>query len=158
MLIGPDMTKFEYKQGEFQVILLDPEGVERHWKFISLMLRRHPDTWDRGQSLPSIRLMLDHNQMKAWLVVRKNVLHMVFFTIEAEFPTCKSLQVVVGIGRDVDEYLGTILSALESWAHRIGCKWVEIIGREGWKKKVAPFGYSHLQSTFVKEISYKGLN
>src|SRR5688572_1567909 len=119
MLIGQTMQKFEYKQGEFKVILLDPDGVERHWKYISLMLQRHPETWNRGQSLPSIRLMLDHNQMKAWLVIRSKSLHMVFFTIEAEFPTCKSLQVVVGIGKDVDEYLGIILSGLETWAHRI---------------------------------------
>ena len=159
MLIAPEHPdNFTFKQGEYTVAMLKEKEIGNNWTIIRQVLEKHPEMWEKGQTLPSLRLLLDTGAMVAWVVMKNSTMYMILFTIELEYPACKSLQVVMGAGKELGDYLGTIASAMEAWAHRRGCKYVEVVGRKGWERRLAQFGYSHLQCTLIKELTYKGLN
>lgn len=46
----------------------------------------------------------------------------------------------VCIGLDADELIGGMYAEIENWARNVGCYAMEIVGREGWQRKLP--GYS----------------
>lgn len=62
-------------------------------------------------------------------------------------PLC-SLWVCVGI--EADELMGGMLAEVERWARSIGCYATEIVGREGWQRKLP--GYTKKAVVLEKRL------
>jgi hypothetical protein len=57
----------------------------------------------------------------------------------------------VCIGLDADELMEGVHSEIEDWARRIGCYALEIVGREGWQKKLP--GYARKAVVLEKRLT-----
>lgn len=60
---------------------------------------------------------------------------------------------IVGLGgRRLDELL-PLLDELEEWGRRNGAQSVEIVGREGWSRRLKARGYEHKSTSVAKALS-----
>ena len=62
-------------------------------------------------------------------------------TRETSYPDIKLLTVEQLAGERFDEWINLIHQSFEDWAKHLGCAGMELIGRPGWKKRLAPYGW-----------------
>lgn len=68
------------------------------------------------------------------------------------YPTgARTIEVVVAAG-DRDEITGPLREQAEEWAKSIGCGFVIVSSREGWRKALRPFGYGAFQTSLIKTL------
>lgn len=115
-------------------------------------MQKYPELWNRGMDLDSLRALLDSGSLTLWVVLEGEILAMAFMTQVVNYPTLKTLEVVWGVGRGMDEWLPLLLSALENFAARGGLDAVDICGRKGWERPLAPFGYEYMSSRYIKKV------
>ena len=48
--------------------------------------------------------------------------------------------------------LFALLPGVEAWAKAMGCPVVEVLGRRGWQRALAPFGFCREGDIMIKEI------
>ncbi len=58
---------------------------------------------------------------------------------------------VWGAGGDMRQLFG-LLPGVEAWAKAMGCSVVEVLGRKGWQRALAPFGFCREGGVMIKEI------
>lgn len=158
MIQAPNTSNLdvEVTDGAFSLLCVPQDCVAQVWGYLSYLLQKEPALWDRGNSLDSIRNSLDGGTVLAWLLLAKDAkVVMAFMTTVMVYPTCKVLCVVWGAGIRLNDYLELALSGLENYANNQGLDFVSIEGREGWKRPLSGFGYHHIQSTFIKDVSIR---
>lgn len=142
---------------EFTVAIVPPTALPILWPMVKEWLQKDVTLWDKGQSLESLKFMIEAGELHLWVVTHNEVIYMSFLTEWKYYPQAKSLKVVWGMGHELEKYILIALSALESYVQRYGAKFVEIDGRDGWAKPLKPFGYVKTQTTFVKEVNIERL-
>lgn len=55
-------------------------------------------------------------------------------------------------GGDLNEIL-SMIPVLEDWGRRVGCTQAHVVGRKGWVRTLAPYGYEHYSTTVRKMLS-----
>lgn len=70
--------------------------------------------------------------LKIWGVVTTRV---------AEYPRLKMLDIVICAGDDLKSWMKPMLEALDVWRVRNECAGLECVGREGWERRLKPFGW-----------------
>lgn len=146
------------EKGAFAIGIVPIIAIDVFWPSLEKMLLEEPELWNRGQTLFSLRTHLLAGDLTLWLVLKEDKVLIAFLTMIESYVTGKSLQIVWGKGEQLQAYLAIALAGVEVFALRSNCTMVEIIGRDGWSKPLAKFGYNKLQTTFIKELSAERLN
>lgn len=68
------------------------------------------------------------------------------------FPTGAKAICVVVAGGDKNEIVGPLRERAEHWARSIGCQFVLVESREGWKRALRPHGYGPFQFSLIKSL------
>lgn len=140
------------ESGEFTIATIPYCTLSAVWGYVKQQLDKDPELWNKGQTYESLRYSIEIGDLQLWLVVKDGFIYMTFLTMFYEYPTQKNLQVVWGMGDQLEKFISVALSGLETFAYKNNCKQIEIIGRDGWKKPLLPFGYVKTQTTFVKDL------
>ena len=157
MILAPncDVLELIVERDSLADFAVPESALDDVWGYVNFLLDKNPELWNTGHTKDSIRTALEQGMLKLWLVVSGAQVLFAFFTQNSVYPNARILSVVWGSGARLSEYIGLVLSALENVAAKTGQHFVSVEGRDGWKKPLANFGYHHLQSQFIKPVSYE---
>ena len=160
MLPIPQFTATDrIKQNDnYSIILVPLAELKTVWNFLSTELDKDTTLWDLGNTKESIKTLLELEVLKLWLVIEHDGrVRMSFLTEYAVNPNGKKQLVVVwGMGEQMTTWLPLVLEALREHARTLGFDYVLIDGRDGWRSVLGKFGYKHLQSRFIHQVSFVG--
>ena len=89
--------------------------------------------------------------MKLWLAFDGATLKGCMVTQLANYPRIKVLSIVAAGGRDAREWM-QFDSTISEYARILDCEAIEFLGRQGWEKMVAPYGYKPVVTVFRKTL------
>lgn len=95
-------------------------------------------------------------EMQAFVALRDARPIMACITRVALYPAQKWLQIPFCGGRDMRAWLEPMLSVLDDLAIAEMCAGIEIFGRPGWQRVLAPYGYApdRLGHILVKRVGF----
>jgi hypothetical protein len=146
------IAAFDAKTG-YQVELLEGEKFERFWPHIANMMQKVPHTWENF-TLDSVYQRAKRSNLQVWAggVGRKATL--IFFTQIAIHATGKNLEVFWGCGEGgLDKGLDVLDAAMDNFAQVQGCRDILVIGRPGWEKRFAPYGFKKVSITLSRPVT-----
>lgn len=95
---------------------------------------------------------IKQENMQLWIVFNdKDEIHAIAVTEVREYPQKLVLTVLLAAGFEVDEWLHH-LKTIESYAKEFGCHYSTIYGRDGWIKKLKPYGYEKTHVVLRKKL------
>ena len=68
-----------------------------------------------------------------------------------EYPRKRLLQIWL-VGGDMEASIEGVLAGADFYAEQHGCDGIEVIGRKGWKRVLAPYGYDYKSVVMIKDI------
>lgn len=94
---------------------------------------------------------LMNRTMKLWLAFDGSELRACCVTQLANYPRIRCLNVLVIAGVGVDDWLH-FSRDVEDYARVLDCEAIEAVGREGWKRVAAQFGYKPIVTIYRKAL------
>ena len=147
----PDAESAEHGHGR-SLCVIDPiPSVEvlDHWDAVVPLLARVLERMDSGRGLEDILTALQERKMQLWSV---NNWQAACVTRLGSMPQWSALTVVYLAGDGLSEWFDDLMEVLESFANDHGCKYVEVVGRKGWKKVGARRGYREAAIVMRKQL------
>jgi hypothetical protein len=126
-----------------------PLDAWNHWSTVKPMLQRVLDRIDSGMLAEDVLFEIQQKNMQLW---RVNDWQAMAITRIGVRPEWSALNIVYCSGEGADEWLQGLLDVLESFASDWGCKYVEMVGRPGWRKYSKACGYDPVAIVMRKEI------
>lgn len=143
----------------FSLLLVPPESLPTVWPYVKLKLEERPELWDLGHAEDTLLAALMQEKMQLWLMIEEREVLLSLLTQIWQYPNgVKSLQIVWGTGERLGEFLEILSAGLEEFAHKHTAAFMEVQGREGFKRVLRRLGYRMLSTTYIKPLSRKGLN
>jgi hypothetical protein len=106
---------------------------------------------NRGEfELDDIQQLVLDKKMQLW-GIHDGELKAVMVTEIIIYPRMKRLRVVLNGGVLIDTWLDVVMDTLDRFKEAHGCKDIEILGRRGWVKKLAKYGYREYQTVTIKD-------
>jgi len=137
---------------DYSVARVDPQQLQSLWPAVFPHLvygRKHLEEY---LSLEDVYVMVYSGQMQMWLGINEAQIELVGLTQALDYPRCRALRFVWIGGSGVRHYQ-QYLDWLELCAKRNGCGKIEVLGRPGWLRVLAPHGYEPKATLLVKDIS-----
>ena len=132
---------------------LGKREIAHYWPQIEGALDEEPELWNQIYTKEQIAERLEAGQMQAFAVADTTVIRIVFFTQVFDTPIGERvLQLWWMKGEGIADAIPVIDSTMEHEANRLGCSRLEITGRIGWKRLMAPFGVQHLYSVYGRPV------
>lgn len=116
---------------------LTPRGFEAQWPHIARVLDSHPEMWEDYHTKESLYNDVMSGALQAWAFSEDEKIRVILFTRLIDYPAGRILQVMLGFGNSIDRLLPQIEATLENFGRTTGCKLCEVIGRDGWAKKLS---------------------
>ena len=137
--------------------MLEMEGILSHeidsvWEKVSPMLNKALRYSFGKYTTESIREFLKGEQMQLWVGIDYYEIRAFTITQIVNYPGKKILIIMFAGGSDLSGWLSYI-EILKRFAKKKGCDGIEIYGRNGWVKKLKPFGYVHIHNVYRQELS-----
>lgn len=137
---------------------MSPDEVVGHWGRIERELNLVPHIWQPYWTTQFLYYSVLGGNMQMWACGTVTQINLVIWTQIGLYPACKSLQVVLALGTQVDEALPILEAELEHFARETECDICEVIGRTGWWSKLKRNGFKRQNETFMKRIENRSLN
>ena|SRR3990167_1468325 len=132
--------------------MLEGENLDRYWPMIEKSLSAMPEIWETT-TLADIYERVTARRMQIWAVGNETEIELVFATQVVPQPAVKTLQVLVGFGKNLDDYWSFLLSRVEEIAKGFSCEEVEISTmRWGMVRKLQGAGYRIRNISVVKHV------
>lgn len=132
------------------ILKVRPADVFALWAKAGPLLRpaiaAHKGWWTERD----VVLRLVQGQAALWLGVKDDVDAALVTEIEPG-PQFRTAVISLFGAHDMTEVLA-FLPEVEAWGRDMGAMRVEVRGREGWKRALAPFGYQPLYAAVGKEL------
>lgn len=123
-------------------------NIDDVWPVIKPMLERSLDYADGKFSAKSVRDALITKAMQLWVAVTKDEIIKAFaITQIVNYPNKCVLIIMFAGGESMQSWLRYI-NILQNFAAFHECEAVEIYGRNGWEKALAPYGYVKIHSVY----------
>lgn len=116
---------------------LTPDGFIHHWVDIERELDKHPEIWADYHTKESLYEDAINRHIQVWAFSEDNKIRVVVFSRLVEYPAARVLHVMLALGNSIDRMLPQIEATLEQFAQTAGCSLCEIVGREGWERKLS---------------------
>lgn len=135
------------------------EQLAHYWPHIANALARVPHIWENHHTLESLHNDAIEGRIQVWGVGSKSRWDMILFTdVWKEANTgIATMRIFLAVGKGIDDYLDLIDAQLDRFAAKVGCDFVEIIGRDGWARLLKKIGFRQ-EAVILRRRVQKGLH
>lgn len=113
------------------------EWIDYHWPYVRDILRQIPDIWQDYWTLDSIFDCVMTGRWQAWGFGKsEGQMNVIVMTEVIQMPAKRFLKCQLAFGNSLDSMFPQIEATMERFAVEAGCDFCEVIGREGWEKKL----------------------
>ena len=129
---------------EYQVGILEEAELTKWWPEIENILDTHPPpgTWLHAMGSAGIKQMADDGDLHIWGAGDTTEFQLLLITRVVEYPHAKILRIEYAYGKNLDDLISHLDSMMSLCAKAYNCDQITFVGREGWKKKLIPYGFS----------------
>lgn len=124
----------------FEVQLLTPPEFDDYWLLIAKELDRVPHIWNVWWTKEYLYEGGMSGRFQVWAVGPKTQVRLVLFSQVVFYPANRILQAVCMIGNSFEECAPVLEACLVRWAQLHECTVMEVVGRPGLEKALAPYG------------------
>lgn len=141
----PHAVAFELDN--WQVIPIPPSEILNCWQQIEASLDHDPEVWNVLDTKESIQRNLLHGLSVAWATFYGDRHLSMMMTRILDFPSGVRVLSIWFMAGELDRSLPIMSDAIRAYAIRIGAHHVEVEGRRGWAKVLAPYGFKETRVT-----------
>jgi len=140
----------EEREGKRSLFLLNEQQIHHYWGDLEKELSRTRmyDHWRPEQILEQ----LINGAMQCWALSNGEIQLILISDILVYSNGSRSLRFVGCVGRELDAYLPLIRSSFAKVTKRLECGRVEVVGREGWARKLKGLGFKHLYTVVYFDL------
>lgn len=109
------------------------------WPSITKELNRVPHIWTGRWTLDALYTLSVNERFQVWGFGPSEEFRVILFTQIIDYPAARVLQAFLCFGNKADAAIPIIEATLERFAIENECTLFELIGREGWKRKLKGF-------------------
>ena len=124
------------------------------WPQVERLLDARPELWNRAFTKETLFEWIMSNRMQLWVVHTKNVVRLAMLTQFYVTPTSNVGQVWWAQGEGLRAMLPMLSLMLEKFAGERGATRVEVVGRKGLEKVLAPLGFEFESATYSRKIRH----
>jgi hypothetical protein len=120
--------------------------IDKVWDKVKPLLQKALDYSDGKYGLEDVYRALSQREMQLWLVFdERGEICAICITRVICYPREKRAAIVFASGTGVMEWVHHN-ETIQAWAKSEGCASLEIYGRPGWEKVLAPYGYQKIHT------------
>lgn len=123
------------KGEDFEATLMTPEMYAAHWPEISKELDRIPQFWTPWFTKEYLRTAPLHG-MHIWNAGPPGKFHLIVYAQVFHYVAGTAYQIVFAFGNHLDKAIPILEATFERIAAQLDCDYFEIIGRDGWGRKL----------------------
>lgn len=121
------------------VFRLSDEQYAFYWPSIERELDKVPHIWRPFWTKEYLRDIPLHQEVYVWEAGVKGAMMIVIFAQFIQTPRGNGLSFRLALGNGLDAVLPELEATFELLANMMGCDFVEVLGREGWLRKLPGF-------------------
>lgn len=137
---------------EYEVQRLLGEALLYYWPQITREMDRVPHTWDRWWTKDALLEGASCGVFQVWAAGTKEQHRIIFVTQVGVYPAGNILQGIMIFGRDLEGCAPISIAVMERFARQMGCASMELTGRVGWEKVLAPYGFKKRAVLLTRDI------
>lgn len=141
-----------------EVELLTADKFVVYWPMIEKELDRVPHIWDTWWTKDTLYDAATHGRFQVWAVGPEDQVRLVLFTQVAWYPANRILQSVCMLGNSFDECAPVLEAALTRYAIAHECAFMEVTGRPGLERALAPYGMRRCGVVLSKPVAIHGVH
>ena len=130
-----------------------PEEVEAAWPHVVPWVQSIADRSRGRMTVASIKKACASGRWIMWAVLESGKPLAIGITELRQAETGKITCCLVGVSGQESDRWAHLIADLEAWARENGCQGMRFEGREGWERKLKPFGYAKTHVVLEKELS-----
>lgn len=143
------------KEEGFEATLMTPEMYAAHWPQISMELDRIKRFWSPWFTKDYLR-SAPLNGMHVWNAGPPGRFHIIVYAQVFPYISGTAYQLVFAFGNRLDQAIPILEATFERVATTFGCDYFEIIGREGWGRKLK--GAKKVATVFRRDLPKFGVH
>lgn len=147
------MTEFKFDPEAVRVVPVVSGYVKQMWPHVADtvhdVVSRDSTMWDAE----TVHKRLLSEDMQLWLAVCNGAIAIVVVTEIFETSSGKTCGLPIVGGTHMDVCIETVLDVIEGWARDMGCTRLEGVGRKGWVRVLAPFGWREKSVIIEKALT-----
>jgi hypothetical protein len=135
------------------VMLLPPQLFDHYWPELEQLLDIQPELWNEGLTKQNILDQVHSTEIQVWVVFKGRVIRLVFFTRRYVAPNgVATLQIFWMYGTGLTEVMYLLDDTIDKFAAILDCQRLEVTGRKGLERLLAPLGAEYKFSTFSRPV------
>lgn len=139
---------------DYQIGILREKDLRKWWPDIEEVLTNDPPpTWLRNVPTNDILEMALNGGIDIWAAGTDVEFQLLLITRVIESFENRVLKIEFAYGKNLDELLPQLAAMLDLCAQVHACSEVVVVGREGWRKKLAPLGYKFQGVVLSKPVT-----
>lgn len=142
----------------FSVCQVPCDEVDASWPWLNALFEAGPEEYKDDRHRAIVKLQLIQQKLTCWIVTDETELVMAVLTELRDNEFDRSVYVVWGLGKRMEDYFPLVMSALEDYAVSLDAVRVHIEGRLGWERWLAPYGYKRVAVVFRKDVKRQRSN
>jgi hypothetical protein len=137
---------------EFAVNQVPPEQVDLVWTRVEPVLSRAVRRGRGHFTTRDLRRAVVRGEQQLWMVTEEGRL-IAALVSEVNLSPAKrgTLTVYCGAGRNARGWVGDAVATIGAYARGRGCAELRVVGRRGWERHLAPYGFSPEAIVFVRD-------
>ena len=138
---------------ELQISLVPLFAVEKEWDRVKNLLKVATDMSGGRYRISDLKQKLVSGEFQLWVIFdQKFEIIAAVTTTCIEYPDGKFLSGQFLGGTRLDDWKDKFCDVFDGWGRDCGCKSVELTGRSGWSKVLAPNGYREMYRTYQRDL------
>ena len=121
------------------VFRLSDEQYRFYWPSIERELDKVPHIWQPWFTKEYLRDIPLHQELYVWEAGVDGAVSIVIFAQFIQSPRGRGLSFKLALGNGLDNVLPLLDATFEHLASQMECDFVEVVGREGWLRKLSGF-------------------
>lgn len=148
-----EVQNYESGGKEFRVAFLSPAMFDHYWPEIEHLLDIEPELWNKVFTKDNLHDRVHSREVQVWVVFNGQVIRLVFFTQRYVTPNgVATLQIFWMYGTGLKEVIHLLDETIDRFAAVANCQRLEVTGRKGFERLLAPLGAEYQYSVFSRPV------
>lgn len=136
------------------VINLNAQDATATWAKTEPILLRGVERSHGEMTMSSLKTLITLGNMQLWIVLQENQLLGVLVTETVQYPSMRSVRVVIMAGERLRLWAQDAITALHAFAFEQRATRIEAVGRRGLAKVLDSYGFKNIYTTLALEVPY----
>ncbi len=135
--------------------LIKPEAVMPLWPQVEPFVRSSVSWSPHLQKMEGAAHVRDRcvsGEYQVWLSHSEGAIKAVLVVAITQHSACKVVDIHYGAGDDMETWMPGFYDVMAADARAAGCRFVRVIGREGWAKPLKEFGFEKAANVYLLEL------